>query len=533
MATKLRITPEDLTSGRAYVRFSTEAKIALCERAGAPWYDKNPDATLSPIQREVLGRREREKIVHGGSRLGKSVLGGCEGIIELMQPRTKLAVVAATYNHVSHEWQYIDRGMRQLFDGHPQAFQRIIFRHSMNYHDYEVTTIWNSRARGFSVDSDDGAALLGQEFTRVILGEGSHVSSDVHQHKIQRAIDGALMKRKDGSERDTGYISIFTTPTGHQGCSADEFDRIYRETKRQPELLHYGCAPFAETAWIREASVLENPVYDERVFESARRRLSTAAFEEQYLGKMVFRSGRVYTEFSEDHHIAPMPSVEWIRNARLSVGIDTGAYYAAVLVALGRDGVLRQLGEAYTQKVKIDESADETKLMVTDALAGPMGTDEWKLLKDRVEIWPIDPASQHKLEIMDLLDITVTTPSRGQGKFDLIPTIDKLRMMFATDKLYILDSAVWTLDQMRKYVWKTTKTTGSKDPVIREPRKDYDHVMDALRFAAVPLSEMGPLETPPPILTIKEAVEAQQRARFWGPLRGLMDRAERSGGIAS
>jgi hypothetical protein len=132
--------------------------------------------------------------------------------------------VAARYDHVAHEFQYIYQGMRELFKDHPQAFQRLIFRHSQNYHDYDCHTVWGSRVRGFSTDSDDGAALLGQAFTRMILGEGSHITQDILEKKAMRAIDGALMKRGDGIETETGYLSIYTTPKGHEGCSAAEYE---------------------------------------------------------------------------------------------------------------------------------------------------------------------------------------------------------------------------------------------------------------------------------------------------------------------
>lgn len=133
-AAKLRVSPSDIVEQRAFIRVSPEAKVKLCHLAGAPWWDKDENAKLSKLQVEVLGRPEREKIVHGGSRLGKSVLGGCEGIIEAMLPHSKTAIVAARYDHVAHEFQYVHQGMRKLFEGVPQAFVRLVFRSTQNSH---------------------------------------------------------------------------------------------------------------------------------------------------------------------------------------------------------------------------------------------------------------------------------------------------------------------------------------------------------------------------------------------------------------
>jgi hypothetical protein len=182
--------------------------------------------------------------------------------------------------------------------------------------------------------------------------------------------------------------------------------------------------------------------------------------------------------------------------------------------------------------VKIDTSTAELQEDILAALAPAFPNAEWPQIRDRIERFVVDPASQHKLEIIDLLELdTISTPTRGQGKFDLLPTIDIVRLMFKEDRLFFSNELTWTVDQMRKYVWKQTKTSGSKDPVIREPRKDYDHLMDALRFAAVPLDEDGPYEEEPPTTSWVEEWENNRKRRFWGPLKEMMAEAERNGGM--
>ena len=528
----IKISPRDLWEARARVYHSPAAKIALCHMAGAPWSDKDPDASLHPLQLEVLSRPEREKIVHGASRLGKSVLGGCETLCESMLPGSKTAIVAGRFDHVAHEFQYLFMAMRNLFRAVPQAFMRLVFKHSQNYHEYDCEPIWGSRVRGYSTKEDEGAALLGQEFSRVVLGEGSHIATDILEKKVMRAIDGALMTRRDGVSIETGYLSIYTTPKGFEGCSASEWERVMEQTKRKPERFHYGNVDFPQTVWIREANILENPAYDKRIYDARKKTLSKAAFEEQYDGKMTFASGRIYAEFVEHIHRVPLPSSDNIRLMRLAVGIDTGAHFGLILAGIDRRDILWLLAEVYTQKVTINESCDEVKAELTRVLKDVFKTEEWEILKDCVETWYVDPASQHKMELMDLLDITVCVPGRNEGKFELIPTIDQVRNLYSHNRLFMADTLDITHDQVRKYVWKQVKAVGAKNaPIVKEPRKDYDHLMDAMRFVVVPLEQMGGLEPDDtPVYTMAQAWEQARRDHLHGPLKAALARAEAVGG---
>lgn len=539
----ITVTPADLAERRAYVRYGPEARIKLCHMAGAPWSDRDPTAQLHKLQRECLSRPEREKIIHGASRLGKSVLGGCEAIIEAMQPGGKLAVVAGRYDHVAHEWQYLDKGMKRLFRGTGQnAFLRLKFVHRPSQHDYDLETIWGSKARGYSVESDDGAALLGQEFTRMVLGEGSHVPHEIFEKKALRALDGALMEDATGRSREAGYVSVYTTPKGYEGCSAAEWDRIKKQTKNEPRNLWYGLVPFAKSCWVREANILENPAYNREVFEARKATMSKAAFEEQYEGKMTFKTGRVLAEFDEDVHVRIPWEAEAIRGMQLAIGIDTGAYFGAVLCGLRSDddGIWHRavLDEVYTEQRTIGESCAEVKEMVVRNLMEAFDLremeldDAWNRIVDNnvIEVWAVDPASQHKLEIVEEFGggIALTSPPGVEGgKLELIPSLDILRAWIEAGTVNVSDSCQNLIDQIRRYVWKQTKAAGTKNaPVIVEPRKAYDHLIDALRFALFALQVEGPREAPPPAITVKEAWERAQKERIFGPLRDVLQEAK-------
>lgn len=522
----IRVSFQDVLDGRAHIRLPLAAKLLLCHWAGAPWSDKNKKARLSPVQVETLARRERMKIVHGGSGLGKSVLGGCDLLCANMLPNRKVAVVAGRYDHVAHEFQYLHMSFKKLFAKHPQAFKRLVMKNQNNYHEFHADTIWGTETVGISTQSEEGAQLLGREYTDIVCGEASHIHPEIFNKRLLRASDRSLMNKRP----NVGFISLYTTPKGFEGAAAAEWERIKKQTRNQPEKLHCGNVTFAESAWVREASVAENPDYDRGVIEVRRLSLDKTAYAEQYLGRMTFASGRVWRSFEEDGHVRPMPQPEYIRAMRLGLGIDTGAYTGIVLGGIGRDGKRWILGETYMEKpaggiYTVMDDAEEMLARVLSPAFGPISTQSF--IDDALFLLSVDPASQHKLEIMDRWNCALTSPNTADQK-SVLMTVDKVDKWFKDDELFIVESCENLIDQIRKYVWKLLKApTSAGAPVIREPSKGYDHLCDALRFLMIPLNEYGVPTEPPPALTFVQAWEDHQRERFFGPLRAQMEAGDR------
>lgn len=518
---EVTITLDDIREGRAHVEWPLEAALNLCHWAGAPWAGRAPHAHLHGLQVEVLAHRERELIVHGASRLGKSVLGGCEILIALHTLGAKIGVFAHRWDHCAHEMQYPNRGLRALYGDTPGAVVRNIHRNQGANQQYHQEMSWGSFAKGFSTGSDEGGAALGQEFTSIVLGEGSKIHRSVRERMLQRAIDGALMNQLYPRE-DIGRIFIFTTPSGYEGCAAYRVDQIRKDNDGDLRALNYGKVPWIETCWIRQANILENPAYDRKVYYAAKKALNEAAFREQYAGEMVHKSGRVYAEFDEDVMIQRDPDPATIAGMKLAIGVDTGAYFGAVLVGLDKQGNLWVLREVYTQKKDIDVSCKAIRTKFLPFMREHFRCETWEQAAKTIKYLYIDPASQHKIEVKKRLGMTIRHPHRRDGDWDLIPTIDILRGHMTLGKFFITRTCTWTLDQMRKYVWKETRTPGAKDPVIREPRKDYDHVLDAIRIASIPLLQLGPTVAPAAPLTLAEAQEAAFQDRFWGDMKRQM-----------
>jgi hypothetical protein len=522
-APTITVSFRDVEQGRAYIRIPFVARLLLCHWAGAPWSDKDPDAHLHALQVECQAHKERERLIHGASRLGKSVLGGCDLLVAQMRLRRKIAVVAKRYDHVAHEFQYLHLGLKTLFADTPQAMTRLIFKHQMNYHDYDAETIWGSRTIGISVEADDGAQLLGREFTDVVCGEASHIPPHIGYTKLLRALDGAMMGRAHGADEEIGYLSIYTTPKEEEGFSAAEYERVMKQTARQPEQLHYGNVDFAETCWIREADIRENPAYNIKVYEARKRTLDKHAFAEQYGGKMLRRSGRVLSSFDELRHVVPFPA-DLIRSMRLGVGIDTGGCMGMVLAGLTKDWKRYALGEVYTEKYTIWQTLETFDQMLVDVLGPVYDCDDPVKLRGLIDVWAIDPASQVKIDIMDAFDIGLQTPMTRDER-SILQTTGQMDQWFLQDELFVASGYCETLvEQIKKYVWKrvaAAKGSGSA-ATIKEPLKQYDHLIDAWRMVLIVLEHHGPLETPPAPLTMKEAWEAAQKEAVFGPLRQHM-----------
>lgn len=539
-APTVRVSFADVAEGRAYLRIPPVGKILLAHWAGAPWSDKDDDACLSALQAEVLFRKEREKIVHGGSGLGKSVLGGCDLMVANMLPHRKIAVVADRYDHVSHEFAYLYAGMKTLFKDHHRAIKRLSFRNQQNYHEYDCEMVWGTRTWGISTQSDEGAQLLGREFTDAICGEASHITVGIFNTRLLRALDRSTMARKHGMAQETGTLSMYTTPDKYAGASAYEWERIRKQTKNQPHLLHYGRVPWPKTVWVREASVLENPGYSRETFETRKAEAQgdparMAAFEEQYLGRMKYATGRVWRSFSEDENVRPMPAPELIRGMRLGLGIDTGACTAILLCGVDATGHGWVLGESYLESPPGGIYAHflDTEAMLTRVLV-PVHGDvplAW-IVGSLMDLVSIDPASQHKAEVVDRWDCSLSTPQTVDAR-SVLQTIDRIEDLFATNRLTIVDDCINTIDQIHKYVWKLYKAPQGQNvaPVAREPQKGYDHCCDALRFGMLPLMDRGVLDVPPTPIEFAAAWEHRQREALFGPLKRAMALGKERHGI--
>jgi hypothetical protein len=492
-----RVTWPDIFNGRAEVFLPPDAVIALAERAGAPWNEKDPDAKLSPIQKEIITAEERTIIVFGGSRGGKSIAGACIALAQLMVPNSIIALIGLNYEHCSKEFGYIWQGFFRLFPKSAATEAQFITRSP--HFSMRLSTVWGSSVRVFSTTSKEGAQLLGNEFDLAILCEAAQVVPDVYNTKVERALLGRAKKRHDGYVRKTGRAVLLTTPKQLGGASYDIYNRALHRTKGKLEKLRASSGiPWMETMYFLQASVRElNPSYPEEHFEHARRTLPRYSFEEQFLGLAVVRSGLVYSSFKEDLIVLEKHQMPALDKCVFGVGIDTGTNFAAVLAAITPEGKVYVLGDVKEIGQNTAQNAESVLAMVERCLQGITPNP-----REAVGLWVVDVNSQ---SIPDL-ELHLGVEFFYQ-KYDVLESLGHLDMRMGNGEIFISDNCEMLLNEMRGYRYRTPKDkfAATKDKPVGE-----DHALDAFRYLLMQLFEHGP---PPPetvVWTVDQMLEKER-----------------------
>jgi len=492
-----RITWPDIFSGKAEVELSPAAVLALAKGAGAPWNEKDPEADLSPAQKEIITAPERTIIVFGGSRGGKSIAGACIALAQLMIPNSVVALIGLNYEHCSKEFGYIWQGFFKLFPRSAATEAHFIQR--APHFSMRLTTVWGSQVRVFSTTSKEGAQLLGNEFDLAILCEAAQVVPDVYNTKIERALLGRAKKRKDGYVRKTGRAVLLTTPKQLGGASYDLYNRAMQRTKGKIDKLRCSSGiPWIESMYFLQANVMElNPSYPVEHFEHARKHLPRYSFEEQFLGKAVIRSGLVYSSFSEEKTVVDKSKLPDLHKCTFGVGIDTGTNFAAVLAAITPEGKVYVLGDLKEIGQNTMDNAQAVLAMVERCLNGVVPKP-----KDAIHLWVVDVNSQNIQDLELHLDVDFF-----YQKYDVLESLGHLDMRMGNGEIFIAEECEMLLNEMRGYRYRNPKDklAATKDKPVGE-----DHNLDAFRYLLMQMFEMGP---PPPEAVVWSVDQMLERDR--------------------
>ena len=502
------ITPHDIIERRAYVYLSGDSKIELCHKAGAPFTD-DPTRTLHEVQRDFLHRTERELILMGGSRLGKSVLGGCAAFAQLSIPGQRIAIVADTYDHCYHEFAYAFQAFDKVFG--EDAATIYDFLHHGNQHKMQIDTVWDSTLQVFSMGNDFLDSILGSEWDLVIAAEGSKIPADIINTKVWRALLGRSKVKTSGFRLLTGRLFAFTTPDGEFGYPNYRMDIVDKMTRGKFEQYHYGNqhfnydtkkwepTPWETSVYIRTEGVLANPAYSREDFESAKRLLGedSAAFQEQFMGRVVRRTGTILNRYNQDEHRSNLPNRETLKRMRFGVGVDFGKNFGAVLVAHAPDGTFYVLGEVFNVEKLTSENAREIKKMCIRLLGPMFGHSQvaarpedmevqWNEVKRALDSIYVDSAGQQKDDLQSFLNY----PLAFEAKPDVVASLNQLNELFGARKLFLETNLYFLPDEIKNLVWKPTKR-GRGALESKEEPSGARHVCDALRYILVPMFRMG------------------------------------------
>lgn len=263
--TEIRVTPE------AKLRWFDEIGYRPHKAEGEPLDGKR--FWEGEGQYEVHCSKFRDIVVCAGARFGKSMLGAREMECDLLLPQRRWWVVGPTYPLAGKEWRYaVDDFLRGL------GKRQILSLHDNPAGGDMYLRLGNgSELEGKSAAKPAG--LLGEELDGVILAEASQIDSDI----INRYVLPRLINRK-------GRIIVPTTPAGMKGPE----DWLY-------EMFHKGKNPELTGVKSWEFPTESNPYIDRDELRRIKETVGDEIWNEQFLGKFVYRVGRFYKEFGPIH----------------------------------------------------------------------------------------------------------------------------------------------------------------------------------------------------------------------------------------
>lgn len=487
----------NLFDGVDDLHIGPDSIVKLAELAGAPWNDKEKH-TLGEKQKELLRVPERTLVLFAGARSGKSVIGACIALAQLMIPNSKIALVGESYNHCAKEFKYIWKGFFNLFP--ETAATRAACNITKSHYSMQLETAWGSSVEVISIKQGEGQGLLGDEYDLAVLCEASYVDPEVYTNKLDVRLRGRAKYKSNGFLRRTGRVLLLTSPKGKAGASYALYDSAMEKTNGDLSQLHLANdADWFESFYFAQLTNIElNPAFPIEAFESARKTLPRADFEEQFLGMAKSRTGNVYKSFNEEKHVIDkLP--EGINQFKFGVGIDPGeSNFGVVLVGMSPASKLYVLNERYFQDLNSIERCEEIKEMINETL-GQFFVDP----KDLIEHWVVDIHSQHKNDIENLLEVTLDC-----RKQELLGSLSHIDMRFANNEIYVFDECYHFLKEIKGYRYKYVK--GS----IRDEPTGSDHVLDAFRYLALIMLEGGAPEIEKPQKSFAEMIEESRKKQL-------------------
>lgn len=232
----------------------------------------------------------------------------------------------------------------------------------------------------------------------------------------------------------------------------------------------------------------DNPYLDSRTKTRALAGLTKEEKEARKSGKFVHFAGMIYDEFSRNFHVIPEVS-EVPPVAKIFKGIDPGMRHMAALLwaYLTPEDVLVVFDELALQGHNIAQVCEAAKLV--DQKWG-QHAESGAIIPVQAEWNVIDPAARnvmHNTGRSDQMEYTKNGIVTILGQNSKTAGISAVKQRLQTRRLLITANCQQTIDQFRKYRWKTQ--TRSEDDPKEEPVKKDDHLLDALRYIVMSMPQ--------------------------------------------
>jgi len=332
-----------------------------------------------------------------------------------------------------------------------QMFQRIVLPMTKEFMDKATSGEYRAGERTYYLPTG-GRIYFGSADNPFTL-EGVHVHAawmDEAGQMKREAWDVVL--RRVGFYN--GRVLITTTPYNLGWLKTEIYDR-WKAGDSNYDVIQFPS--------------IENPYYPREEFERAKETMPSWKFKMFYLGEFTKPEGLVYEDFNPQKHIITpfeIPS-DWKR----IVGVDFGYNNptAAVWLAINSDGVIYVYREYY-ERNKLPEESGRDILSLSEG--------------ETIDALYCDPSNPAAIEQYRRMGLPAK-PADNAVREGIEKVISELK----TNSLFVFRGLNNLLDEIENYQWRVYN-----DSLMDEPVKDYDHAVDALRYAIATHKKRGVIE---------------------------------------
>ena len=414
----------------------------------------------SPSQREFHESDARFKFIGAGARFGKSLCGSMDVLADILKPNTRGLIVGPSYDQPSKEFRYIYDSLVNKLGFKTKRDLNVSFT---TPGPQAMLFPWGSEV--FTKSEQNPDALLGEEIDWLILSEGSRLKEETY--------DMYLMART-GSRK--GRVIIPTTPHGYNWL----YKRFYLPAVNgDPDY------------WAKvDIKVTENPTYDAKEYERAKRDLPENVFAEQYDGCFVAWSGLIYRRFSRSMHVIPPIPIKSNWPVYAAIDPHPSTPVAIMWLTVDEYGTWYICHEMFHPELTIPEITDrllkiEKKCPVTRYLIDPNAKLIDKLRGQTISV---------QMQFRRLGIPCIEANNKFDGAWYKITDMLTPKPVFGDEtllkpRLFVFNTCTKTIEEFENYTWENEKTGKS-------------HLMDDLKYIA---------NDNPTRAMLQEEIEAMER----------------------
>ena len=355
-------------------------------------------------------------------RLGKTYIANVVGQLVTLIPGSNVLIISPNYNlsSISFELQ------RKLI----RHFDLEITRDNLKDRIIELSN--GSTIRMGSISTVD--SCVGRSYDLIIFDEAALGSGG------EDAFNIALRPTLDKPNAKAIFIS---TPRGKANWFSRFFDRGF-----DPEFPEWCSltADYTENSRMQESDVAE-----------ARRSMSKAEFEQEYMASFTTFEGQIY-QLPEDHIIDYVPG----DGDECIGGIDVGYKDPTALIVI------------------VYQPTTDSFHVVDEYLKAEATTNKHaEAFQEFIDKWSMDPifidsaAPQFASDLAYLYNIATI-----KAKKDVLPGIAYVQTLVETNRLKVAPHCTNTLETLSQYRWDTRETLTAEKPL----HDKYSHMADALRY---------------------------------------------------